>query len=134
MAMLRDGRPTGVTVIAVLAAIGGIAPLAYGIISVIGSAATFLSTADSPALPVLMLGLGYLGIAAIYLGVAWALFGLKPWAWIAAAVVSGGHIAVNVLSALGGNLGWPQAILASIVPVIVFGYLFRSDVRTAFGR
>jgi hypothetical protein len=132
--MLRDGRPTGVTVIAVLAAIGGIPPLAYGIISIIGSAATFLSTADSPALPVLVMGLVYLGVAAAFFGVAWALFGLKPWAWLAAAAVSGGHIAINLLSALGGNVGWSQAVLASVIPILVFGYLFRSDVRGAFGR
>lgn len=132
--MLRDGRPTGVTVVAVLAAIGGIAPLAYGIISVIGSAATWLSTADSPALPVLTLGLFYLGIAAIHFAVAWALFSLKSWAWLIAAIVSGGQIALNVVAGLGANVGWPQAILASVVPLIVFLYLFRADVRGAFGR
>jgi hypothetical protein len=132
--MLRDGRPTGVTVLAVLAAIGGIAPLAYGIISIIGSAATFLSTADSPALPIAALGLAYLAVAAVYFGVAWALFGLRPWAWYAAAIVSGGHLALNLVSALGGNVGWSQAALASIVPLIVFVYLFRADVRAAFGR
>jgi len=132
--MLRDGRPTGVTVLAVLAAIGGIPPLAFGIVSIIGSAATFLSTADSPALPVLVLGVVYLGVAAIYFAVGWALFSLKPWAWYAAALVSGGHLVLNVVSALGANLGWPQAIIASIVPLIVLVYLFRTDVRAAFGR
>ena len=132
--MLRDERPTGVTVIAVLAAIGGIAPLAYGIISIIGSAATFLSTADSPALPVLAIGLVWLGVAAVYLGVAWALYTLKPWAWYAVALVAAGHVVLNVLAALGGNLGWPQALLASVVPAIILVYLLRADVRGAFGR
>ncbi len=132
--MLRDGRPTGVTVLAVLAAIGGIPALAYGIISIIGSAATLLSTADSPALPILAMGVVWLGVAAVYFGVAWALFAVKPWAWLAVAIVAAGHLVLNVVAALGNDLGWPQAALASVVPVIVLVYLFRADVRGAFSR
>lgn len=132
--MLRDGRPTGVTVLAVLVALGGIAPLAYGIISIIGGAATFLSTADSPALPILVMGVIYLGIAAVYFGVAWALFGLRPWAWLVATIVAAGHVVLNVGAAVIGNLGWPQAALASIIPAIVLVYLFRADVKAAFLR
>lgn len=132
--MLREDRPTGVTVLAVLAAIGGVMPLLYGIISIIGAAATFLSTAETPALPTLVMGLVFLGVAAVFFGVAWALFDLRPWAWLVAAVASGGQIVLNVGSAIGGNLGWPQAALASVVPLIVFVYLFRSNVRAAFGR
>jgi hypothetical protein len=132
--MASDGRPTGVTVLAVLTALGGIAPLAYGIISLIGSAATLLSTADSPALPIAVMGIVYLGVAAIYFGVAWALFGLRPWAWLVAAIVSAGQVLLNVAAAVIGNVGWPQAVLASIVPLIVVVYLFRADVKAAFLR
>jgi hypothetical protein len=132
--MLRDGRPTGVTVLAVLVAIGGIPPLAYGIISFIASASTLLSTADAPALPIAVMGLVFLGIAAVHFGVAWALFSLRPWAWLVAAIVAAGNIVIEVVAALAGNLGWPQALLASVIPLIILVYLFRADVRAAFGR
>ncbi len=133
--MLGEGRrPTGVTVVAVLVALGGVGPLAFGIVSLIGSAATLLSTADSPALPIAVMGAVYLGIAAVYFFVAWALADLRPWAWVLAVLVSGGQVVVNALAALGGNVGWPQAIGASLIPLIVFVYLFRANVRSAFGR
>jgi hypothetical protein len=132
--MSSGARPGGVTVLAVLVGLAAIPPLAYGIISLIGSAATFLSTADSPALPILAIGVVYLAVAVVYLAVAWALLSLRPWAWILAAIVAVGHIAINVVSALTGNVGWPQAIGASIIPIIVAVYLFRGDVRAAFGR
>jgi hypothetical protein len=133
--MLGEGRrPTGVTVVAVLVALGGVGPLAFGIVSLIGSAATLLSTADSPALPIAVMGAIYLGIAAVYFFVAWALADLRSWAWVLAVVVSGGQVLVNVLAALGGNVGWPQAIGGSLIPLIVFVYLFRVNVRSAFGR
>lgn len=132
--MSSNARPGGVTVLAVLVGLGAIPPLAYGIISLIGSAATFLSTADSPALPIALLGAGYIAIAVVYLAVAWALLGLRSWAWVVAAVVALGHILVNAGSALGGNVGWGQAVVASIIPLVIVGYLFRSDIRQAFGR
>lgn len=132
--MLQEGRPTGVTILAVLTALGGVGPLAYGFISIIGSAATLLSSADSPALPVLVIGVIYLGIAAVYFVVAWALFGLRPWAWVAAVVVTAGGVLLNVVAGLTGNVGWPQVVLASIVPAIVLVYLLRPHVRAAFGR
>lgn len=133
--MLGEGRrPTGVTVVAVLVALGGVGPLAFGIVSLIGSAATLLSTADSPALPVAVMGAVYLGIAAVHFFVAWALADLRSWAWIVAVIVSGGQVVVNVLAALGSNVGWPQAVGASLIPLVVFVYLFRPHVRAAFGR
>lgn len=133
--MLGEGRrPTGVTVVAVLAALGGIAPLAFGIVSLIGSAATLLSTADSPALPIAIMGVIYLVIAAAHFFVAWALADLRSWAWWAAVLIAGGQVVVNVLAALGGNVGWAQAIGGSLIPLVVVLYLFRAPVRTAFGR
>ena len=131
---MQDGRPTGVTVLAVLTALAGIPSLAYGIITIIGGFATLLSTADSPALPILVMGVAFLGVAVLYFGVAWALFTLKPWAWLAGVVVGAGAIAVQVVAALAGNVGWPQAIGAAILPAIVLVYLLRPNVRAAFGR
>jgi hypothetical protein len=131
--MLVD-RPRGVTILAALAALSGVVPIAYGIISVIGAAATWLSTAETSAIPVLVMAIWFLAVGVAWFAVAWGFVTLARWAWLVGVVVTGVAVVTNVIAALAGNVGWPQAIVASVLPGIVLVYLFRSDIRAAFGR
>ena len=132
--MFTEGRPTGVTVVAVLAGLSGVPPLVFGFIGAIGAGATWLSAADQPAIPALVTAIYFLAIAVAYFAVAYGLLDLRPWAWLVALVVTALAVAGNVVAAIAGNLGWPQAIVASIVPGLVVWYLGRAEVRRAFGR
>jgi hypothetical protein len=127
-------RPRGVTILAALAALSGVVPLAYGIISLIGAGATWLSPADTSAIPALAMAIWFLAVGIAWFAVAWGFVTLAGWAWLVGVVVTGVSVATNVIAAVAGNVGWPQAIVASIVPGIVVVYLFRADIRRAFGR
>jgi hypothetical protein len=130
--MFEERRPAGVTVLAILVAIAGAGALALGIVSIIGAGATWLGKGDTSALPATVTGVFYLAVAAVTLFVAWALMNLRPWAWMLAVAVVAVQLAGHLVSALGQDLGWLQAILASIVPILVLFYLFRPNVRAAF--
>ncbi len=132
--MFTEGRPTGVTVVASLAAIAGILPFVFGIIGLIGATATLLSPGPTPALPAAVSSVLFFAIGVACFAVAAGLFSMRPWAWLAAIAVGVLAIANSVLNALSANVGWAHAIVVSILPIILVVYLMRPDVRRVFGR
>lgn len=118
-------RPTGITILAILGAIGGVlyvlaglALLGLGAVGgVLGSGLGFLSGTFG--------GLFFLALGLITLYVAWGAWNLQPWAWMWMVVVIVIGLVLAVL-----NRQW----FSVIVDGIVVYYLFRSEVKTAFGR
>lgn len=106
--MLSRTRPLGVTIIAVLVAIGGIAEI--------------------------ISGLQFLGIIAIVLGIltlvlAWGLWTLQPWAFWSTIVLEAINALENLLNLRYGG----SSIIGLIIPVAIIVYmLYDRNVRSAF--
>ncbi|HEV8354466.1 MAG TPA: hypothetical protein VGR24_09790 [bacterium] len=123
--MMTKQRPTGITVLAILAAIGGVLYVLAGLTllglgavgGVLGSGLGFLSGTVG--------GLFFLALGLVTLYVAWGAWNLQSWAWMWMAVVIVIGLVLAVL-----NRQW----FSAIVDAIVVYYLFRPEVKTAFGR
>jgi len=116
----RD-RPLGVTLIAILLALNGVA----SIIAAVGT-----------------LGPGYLGVADAAFGVlfgalliflAYGMWTLRLWAWYATLIIEGLNAVFALITLILAPLlasNWVSLVLA----VIIIGYLLQPGVRAAFGQ
>src|SRR5437588_3669791 len=100
------GRPLGVTIIAILVAIGGV-------LGIIGGLLLF---AFIPALAIFSLVVGVLDLI-----LAWGLWTLKPWAfWMA--------VIIEVIALVQGIFGLAQgqggSVFSLIFPIVILLYLF----------
>jgi uncharacterized membrane protein (DUF2068 family) len=112
-------RPIGVTIIALLAILGGIAFLASGFGTLfIPLAGIFIGS-----------GLFILGLA--YLLMAYGLWKGKGWAWTLTLILSGIGIIVGIGSIVVGNLG---SIFHIIINAIIIYYLYRPNVQAFFNK
>jgi uncharacterized membrane protein (DUF2068 family) len=107
-------RPLGVTIIAILTAIGGIVFLASGaVLLIVGICIILLA----------------LGIA--YFVMAYGLWIGKRWAWTITLILSVIGIIVAIASIVAGNVG---AIISIIIHGVVIYYLYRPNVKAYFGK
>ena len=130
--MFEDRRPGGVTALAILVGIAGAGALILGFIALIGAGATWLGESDASAISAAAVGGFYLVVGLITLFVAWSLLNLRPWAWVLAVGVVVVQLVGHVVSVVAGDIAVPQAIVASVIPVIVLVYMTRPPVRGAF--
>ena len=133
-------RPTGITILAVLAVIGGLFSLA------VGGFMTFLGpmvgnemakqAADASAAvyggAMMILGIGLLVHGLLQLVAAYGLFTLKGWGWMLAVLVQFLSLILNGLQVFQGQIG--GAIAPVIIAAGILYYLFRPHVKAAFGR
>jgi hypothetical protein len=107
-------RPLGITIIAILAVLSGLAWLANG--------AIFL---------IVGIGIAYLAIGIACFFVAYGIWIGRDWAWTITLIVSVIGIILGISSLAIGNVG-------SIVNVIIFAviiyYLYRPNVKAYFGK
>jgi hypothetical protein len=133
-------RPTGVTVIAVLAIIVGVlgaivgllALLAGGLLTAAGAASGTAEGAAAGGL-VLILSIILLAIAIAEIVFGIGAWGLKPWAWTLGVVLFGANIILSVIQAIISN-NWTGQILGILISAVVLYYLFTPPVKAAFGR
>ena len=117
---MQRSRPLGVTIIAILAVIGGIGSVLSG----------FAIMAIIPLLGIIFGGLLII-IGLAYFVVAYGLWKGLNWAWNITLIVSVIGIIVGLGSIVVGNIG---ALFHLIVNVIVIYYLYRPNVKTYFGK
>jgi hypothetical protein len=112
-------RPIGVTIIALLAILGGIAFLVSG-----------LGTLVIPLIGIFLgSGLFILGLA--YFLMAYGLWKGKGWAWTLTLILSGIGIIIGIGSMVVGNFG---SIFHTIINAIIIYYLYRPNVKAFFNR
>jgi len=113
-------RPIGVTIIALLAILGGIAFLGSGIgtLILIPLMGIFIGS-----------GLFILGLA--YFLMAYGLWKARSWAWTLTLILSGIGIIVGIGSIIVGNIG---SIFHIIINAIVIYYLYRPNVKSFFNK
>ena len=107
-------RPLGVTIVAILTAIGGLIFLGSG-------------------LGLLIIGFGFillvLGIA--YLVMAYGLWNGRGWAWTITLILSVIGIIVAIATIVVGNV---SAVINIIIHGVVIYYLYRPNVKAFFGK
>jgi hypothetical protein len=110
----------GITILAVLAAIGGV----FGLIGALALVGTGVG---------LILGLLLLALSVLYIGFAYGAWTLKPWAWTLGIVAAVGRIVLVALSVVtGGSIA--GEIVGLLISVGILYYLMTPEIKKAFGR
>jgi lysylphosphatidylglycerol synthetase-like protein (DUF2156 family) len=127
----KKKRPTGITILAILALIGG----SFG---VIGGIAAFSFSADLATGGAGVSALKRAAVVAVSAGVlnfvfAFGLWSLKPWAWTLGIVVTVLGLLISIVQgATGGN--WGDRVVDIVMAIIILYYLNTSDVKEALGK
>ena len=122
-------RPFGITVIAILALLGGLFGLCWPILILTGSA--FLGPVFGTI--GLIAGIFLIVGPVLQLVFAFGALNLRPWAWYLGLISTGITVFGVIINLFDGDsLG--SAIWGSIVPVIIFIYLMTPNVRQAFNK
>ncbi len=135
-------RPTGVTIIAILAIIGGVLAIVAGLgLTVLGGILGGAGAATGEAAGgmfgglLAVFGIGTLGLGIAELVTGFGLWRLAPWAWMVAVIVFIVNIVLTILTALGGNsLISFNTLVGIAIPAIILYYLMTPEVKSAFGR
>src|SRR5216110_4077861 len=117
-------RPIGATVIAVVAAVGGL-------LSLFGSASVLAGTATGPfAIAIIVVIFGILGLAlgaGFYTGARWA--------WMAGIIIYIVSIGLGIAEIVyGGNVGFIGGIIRTIAGIVIPVYLKRPGPKRFFGK
>jgi hypothetical protein len=130
-----SGRPTGITILAILSAIAGVLGLLaglalFGIGAAVGGAVGGAGGAAFGSI----FGLGLVALSVAYLVFAYGAWGLKPWAWtlgVASQIIG---LVWTVLQIVTNNQSITGAIIGIALNLVILYYLDTPDVRRAFGR
>ena len=120
-------RPTGITILSILAGLEGVVLLFRGFVAMGAGAITSIGSAT-------ILGLAALALGALFLVLGWGFWETKPWAWALGVVLAIGSIILAVLGILGSNGDILSAIVSIALPAVVLYYLNQPGIKTLFGR
>jgi hypothetical protein len=132
-------RPTGITILAILALIGGIFGIIGGLGLIAGGALIggAVGGAEGAAFGGLafIFGIITLGLAIAYLAFAYGSWGLLAWGWALGVILSLANIVWTLVTAvMGGTLISISTIIGVAIPAIILYYLNTPAVKQAFGR
>lgn len=137
----QQQRPTGITILAVLAFIGGILGICGGLSGIVGGSFFGGLAASAGAGNATALGgmLVVYSIIALIFAVADLVFGfgawtLKPWAWMLGMVLFGLNIVFQLVAVLSGWSTLGGVIISIVIAGVIIYYLLTPDVKKAFGR
>jgi hypothetical protein len=125
-------RPQGVTILAILAAIGGVLGVLAGA-ALIGLGGVVAARSGFLSGFVTIFGLIALAQSILLLAFAYGAWTLQPWAWtlgVAAEVIG---LILSGLFILGGDPISSQ-IVGIVIALVILYYLFTPNVKAAFGR
>jgi Predicted membrane protein (DUF2127) len=125
-------RPTGITVLAILAAIGGVFGILGGL-ALIG-VGTVVATSTGLGGLAAILGLIALAYGILSLVLAYGFWTLQPWAWTLGVGLEVAGIVINVLQYINNTSAIGGTIFSIAINAIVLWYLYQPNVKAAFGR
>ena len=126
-------RPQGVTILAILAAIGGVFGL-LGSVALIGiGGATAAAGGGFLSGFIAIFGIVALAQSVLLLAFAYGAWTLQPWAWMLGVAAEVVGIVIAVLLILNGSPISSQIISIVIAGAILY-YLMTPNVKAAFGR
>jgi hypothetical protein len=136
-------RPTGVMILAIVAAVGGVLSL-ISVVCILGIGAlagAIISRTDAPAAAGTVVGivvfLGSLIVlvsGVLRLTYAFGAWTLKPWAWMLGVITE----CISALGALirlvspGGTVIFP--LISLLISGLILYYLFTPEIKRIFGR
>jgi hypothetical protein len=129
-------RPLGITILAVLAIIGGIFLLLGGLaLLALGGVAASQGDSVSGALGgfAAILGIVTLVLAILYLAFGVGAWMLKPWAWTLGVVSQVLSLLIALVQIILGSSITGQ-IVGIIISAVILYYLFTPNVKAAFGK
>jgi hypothetical protein len=148
----KPKRPTGVTILGVLAILGALGGLISGVALIglgllLGTLATnaaianAIATSGYPGLSslgvgtisalLLVLGAVLLILGILYLAVGIGFFGGKGWAWTLGIIVSVVGIILDIVQI---GFGGYSSIVGLIIGLLIIYYLMRPHVKAFFGK
>ncbi len=147
----KPRRPTGVTILGVLAILGGIALLVAGIALIglglvigtyAGSAFTNalsnagysgLASISAGTLAIFLLALGavILILGILYFAVGIGYFGGKGWAWTVGIIVTAISVVLDIVQI---GLGAVSNVFGLVIGLLIIYYLTRPHVKAFFGK
>ena len=134
-------RPVGVTILAVIAIVYGIFNLLLALLGLLGSA-LLASGLGGAAVKYSAGTLAYATVSDALIGIVFLVFGigalqLKGWAWTVGIVALALEVVRQVVGVVMQRIG-PVTIVRDgitiVVAAVLLWYLFRPNVRAAFGR
>lgn len=125
-------RPTGITILAVLSAIGGVFGLLAGIALL--TAGTVVGAATGLGGFVFVAGLIVLAYSVLSLVLAYGFWNLKPWAWPLGIAVQALGILQAVLQFANNSSNVASLVIGVGIAALILWYLFQPNVKAAFGR
>jgi hypothetical protein len=128
-------RPVGITILAILAIIGGVLQLLGGL-SFLGITALAVPGLEAAGLAE-GFGLGA-GTVLIIMSVLSVVFGigalmLRSWAWTLGVVLFGISLVANLVIMFMGGLT-VSVVVSALIAAGIIAYLYTDSVRTAFGH
>jgi hypothetical protein len=126
----KPQRPTGVTILGVLAILGGLAGLGGGAL-LLGLSGVVAAAYPGGAGLVAALGALFLILGILELVYGFGLFGGKGWAWTLAIIGSVLNIVVGIVTIAIGSFG---SVLGVIISILILYYLTRPHVKAFFGK
>jgi len=133
-------RPMGVTILAILAAVGGIARIiegigliGFGLLGAVVSVATGVAASFLAGGFAVVWGVLIIILASVYLVLAYGAWFLKPWAWLVGVGVAGLTVLVALVNLIGGR-GFGDFVIAVAIAGAILYYLFTPEIKKVFGR
>jgi len=143
---MQRERPTGVTILAILAIIGGVFGLCGGGLGLLGGAiagsgalaTSGVSSTDTAALAsdagvLTALSIGLLVLSVLYIIFGIGAFRLSPWAWTLGVALGVIGIVFDVADIVLSH-SFFSPIIGIVIGALILYYLFRPNVRAAFQR
>jgi hypothetical protein len=127
-------RPTGITILAILSAIGGVLSILGGI-ALIGLGGVAGASSGSAALFGLgaIFGLLLLASGIASLAFAYGAWTLQPWAWTLGVALQIVSLALAVLTVIGGG-DISSQIIGVAISLIILYYLMQPSIKAVFGK
>ena len=127
-------RPTGITILAVLSAIGGVLSILGGI-ALVGLGGLGAASTGQAALFGMgaIFGLLLLASGIASLAFAYGAWTLQPWAWTLGVALQIISLVLAVLTIVGGGDISGQIISVAIAAIILY-YLMQPSIKAVFGR
>jgi hypothetical protein len=130
-------RPTGVTILGVIAIIGGVLQILgwlgfFGMKTSLFPAMTgVLATTSTAMLTTIGVVSVLLGVVAIVVG--FGALGLRSWAWTSGVTLFGIDLVFSVAIMLLGSIA-AGTLVSALVSIVALAYLYTHDVRQALGH
>lgn len=123
-------RPTGVTILAVLAAIGGVFAILGGL-ALLGLGGLFAATGLGGL--AFVFGLLLLAVGVAELAFAYGAWTLQPWGWSLGILISVANVVISIVQVALGYAEITGVVVGIIISGVIIYYLNMPDIRRAFG-